>query len=305
MPVDLARYRPFNGQLRPRTGAWRVIATTAIRRVMRRYWIRMITSAIVLINVGAASIMTYFVNAGIMKGASISDMAESQGFGAIDSLGLSLGVTLVFVGVWAPLIASLTVAPLIAEDRRARALPLYFCRPIRHLDYLMGKMMAGLFFLFLILLLPAVFVLAVDLAYATEEIQWVSRLRLTAGVMLPLAALTLVLTLFSLAVSSLLERKNAASLTVFGGLFMVGAVSGILMPLFGSPAWMAINPVAAAQAIGTDALPALPTAGISLPSVKSEIALIPVGAAWASLAAWGAVSAIVLFWRIRKVEVVQ
>ena len=305
MPVDLARYRPFDGTVRPGRGAWVAIASNAIRRVMRRFWIRMITWVIVLINVGVASIMTYFVNAEIMNGASISDMAEGQGFGAIDSLGLSLGVTLVFAGVWAPLIAALTVAPLIAEDRRARALPLYFCRPIRHLDYLMGKMLAGLFFLSLILLVPTVFVLAVDLAYATEEIQWASRLRLTAGVMLPLATLTLVLTLFSLAVSSLVERKNAASLSVFGGLFMVGAVSGILVLLFDSHAWAAINPVAAAQTIGTAALPALPTSGIDLPRMDSDIALIPVSRAWISLATWGVVSLAVLFWRIRKVEVVQ
>jgi ABC-type transport system involved in multi-copper enzyme maturation permease subunit len=305
MPVDQARYRRFAGELHPRRGAWRAIATTAIRRVMRRFWIRTVTGIIVLINVGVASFMTFMVNTKIVGGRSISDMTEAQGLGAIDSLGLSLGVTLVFAGMWAPIIAALTVAPLIAEDRRARALPLYFCRPIRHLDYVAGKVLAGLFFLGLISLVPAVFVLAVDLGYATEEIDWGHKLRLTAGVMLPLAALTLVLTLFSLAVSSLVERKNAASLSVFGGLLLVGAVSLILSRLFESTAWMAMNPVAAAQTIGADALPSLAGGGTNLPSVDLTVASIPVVRAWMSLACWGGVSLLVLFWRIRKVEVVQ
>jgi ABC-type transport system involved in multi-copper enzyme maturation permease subunit len=305
MPVDQARYRRFTGETRPLRGAWSAIATTAIRRVMRRFWIRMITWIIILLNVGVASIMTFVINSRIVGGRSIAEMTENLGQGAIDSLGLSLGLALVFAGVWAPLIAALTVAPLIAEDRRARALPLYFSRPIRHLDYVVGKMLAGLFFLGLIILLPAVFVMLVDIGYSTEDVDWGAKLRLTGAVMIPLAVLTFVLTMFSLAVSSLVERKNAASLTVFGVLFMVGAVAGILVLLLESPVWMAVNPVAAAQAIGADALPKAPTEGVNLPSVDPRVALIPVSSAWKSLAVWATVSVAVLFWRIRKVEVVQ
>lgn len=305
MPVDQARYRSFTGQLRPHRGAWRAIAATAIRRVMRRFWIRMITSVIVLINVGVASAMTFFINQKIVGGSSLSEIAEGRGFGAIDSLGISLGITLVFAGTWSPIIAALTIAPLIAEDRRARALPLYFCRPIRHVDYLAGKMLAGIFFLALVILVPVVFVLGVDVGYAAEAIDWGHSLRLMAAVMVPLATLTLVLTLFALAISSLVERKNAASLAVFGGLFMVGTVSTILVVLFKSPAWMAISPIAAAQAIGNDALPELVAPGLGFPQVDPAIAGIPIARAWLSLAAWGCVSLAVLIWRIRKVEVVQ
>ena len=304
MTVDLAAYRPFEGSFRPGRGAIRAIAGTTIRRVFRRTWLRYLYFVVVLINTVAASFLTFFTHQKLIGDRSIGEIVAGSGV-ELDSLAVALRGFLAQVGGLAPIVAALTVAPLIAEDRRAKALPLYFARPITHLDYVAGKFSAGLFFLAILLLLPPLAILAVDLANTPGDIDYGSRFSVLGRGLLPLALLAGCLTAVSLGVSSLLERTNAASLVVFGLFLFAGvAAQACVRLVFEDPAYFAIDPFLCAQSIGDHLLPARPVM-LGVAEVSSNAQELPVGAACWGLAAWSGGGLFLLWWRVRKVEVVE
>ena len=73
------------------------------------------------------------------------------------------------ISFWAVLLAALVGAPLIAEDRRAHALPLYFSRPISHFDYVVGKFLALAFFLSLLLVAPPICMYLIDVGFSDAD----------------------------------------------------------------------------------------------------------------------------------------
>jgi ABC-type transport system involved in multi-copper enzyme maturation permease subunit len=122
-------------------------------------------------------------------------------------------------------------AGMIAEDRRLGAHLLYFSRPITRLDYLLGKFLATAWFGALALLVPAFMINMVaafsspDWSYLTE--QWdiiLKTIAFSAGWIALVTALVLV-------VSSLVERKTLALAAAFGLVFLTEAVSNVLAQL--------------------------------------------------------------------------
>jgi ABC-type transport system involved in multi-copper enzyme maturation permease subunit len=301
MTVDQAAYRRYEGTFRPGKGAIGAIAGTTIRRVFRRTWLRYLYFVVVLVNTVAASFITFITHQRFIGDRSVSDMAG----GDLDSLAVVLRGFLSQVGALAPIVAALTIAPLIAEDRRAKALPLYFSRPITHLHYVIGKLGAGTFFLAMLLLVPPIAMFAVDIANTPEDVVYAERFGVLLRGMLPLAMLTVCLTSMSLGVSSLMERTNAASLVLFGlCIFATVAAHVLAREIFDDPAYFAIDPFLCAQAIGNDLLPAMPSM-INLSEVSAESQELAPTSAWWGLTAWAAGGLFVLWWRVRKVEVVE
>ncbi|MHC4939231.1 MAG: ABC transporter permease [Planctomycetota bacterium] len=306
MPVDQAAYRPYEGLLRPGRGALMAITGTTVRRVFRRTWIRLIFLVVVIINLVQTSLMSFMTHREVMGGRSLGEMVEEQGMGELDPFAMALRGFYSQIAILAPLIAALTAATLIAEDRRAKALPLYFSRPITHIHYVLGKMGAACFFLAAVLILPPIAMFLVEIANAPDSVDYVERLGMLARGLTPLAVLTVSMAAISLGVSSLVERSNAASLALFGVIILSVVGSHTMVRLVTHDEnWYALNPFAATQRIADELLPPLPRLQLPVSPIPQTAKSIALPVAWWSLISWGAAGIVLLWWRIRKVEVVE
>lgn len=124
----------------------------------------------------------------------------------------------------------LAVGPsLISKDLRFNALPLYFSRPIRRIDYFIGKLGVIAFFIAATTIVPAVVAYLAGLAFSldltvfrdTHRLLWGSFLY---GLIITLSAGTLIL-----AMSSLSRRSIYVGITWAGFCLLSLAVSGILI----------------------------------------------------------------------------
>ncbi len=307
MTVDQAAYRTWDGVLRPGWRSVAAIAETEIRRVLARNWMRPMLGSILLINIVAAGILSMTVYKQVLGGQSVGEMAEQQGLGVIQPFAIVLRGFLLQVFFFAPVVVALTAGPLIAEDRRARAMPLYFSRPIRHWHYLAGKYIASLSFLLMITVLPPIGMFMVEMSNSPDQGILLDRLALLARGCLPGVLISVVLATGGLAISSLVERSNTATIAIFGAIFITAGMAPICAKLiFNDPTWNALDPFVAMQAIGNDILPRLPSlpSMINVQDVPGRAKDLPLAVAWTSIACWTGAGLALLTLRIRKVEVV-
>jgi ABC-2 type transport system permease protein len=123
----------------------------------------------------------------------------------------------------------LLVGPnLISRDLRFNALPLYFSRPLRRFDYLLGKLGVIGSFLAAVVIVPALFayVLGVGLSFQLQVIQQTYHLlgaSLVYGLIIVVSAGTLML-----ALSSLSRRSLYVGLTWLGFWIVTTTVAGLL-----------------------------------------------------------------------------
>jgi ABC-2 type transport system permease protein len=117
---------------------------------------------------------------------------------------------------------------LISRDLRFNALPLYFSRPLRRFDYLLGKLGVIGSFLAAVVILPAVlaYVLGVGFSFQLSVIQQTYPL-LGASVLYGLIIVVSAGT-FMLALSSLSRRSIYVGLTWMGFWIVTTTVSGLL-----------------------------------------------------------------------------
>ena len=305
MKVDQAAYRTWEGELRPGARSVLAIAETEIRRILSRSWIRTMLGIIVLINVIQAAFLSYMVYQPVMGGMTLGDMAEQQGLGRIDPFVIALRGFLGQIWFFAPVVVALTSGPLISEDRRAHALPLYFSRPIRHWHYLAGKFAAGLFFPLALTIVPPLAMFGVEMANSPENGILLDRLALLGRACLPCLILSVLVTSVGLAVSSLVERTNTATIAIFGVFVIVAGMAPITARfILEDPEWNALNPFIAIQAIANDLLPTVPTELLQFGSLSRRAKAISLDASWLSVAVWTVGGLAFLFARIRKVEVI-
>jgi hypothetical protein len=118
--------------------------------------------------------------------------------------------------------------------------------------------------------------------------------------------LTIALASFSLGISSLMERTSAASLAVIA-LLIFSFVAAALCShvIFDDPAWMGLSPFRAMERVGDYLLPPVPQQVAGLGDLDMSTKEIPIAFAWQSLWAWTGFGLLLLWWRVRKVEVVS
>ncbi len=121
-------------------------------------------------------------------------------------------------------------ADLISADLRSNAFPLYFSKPIRAVDYLVGKFLSILLFLLLFSLFPALILLFVKIAFSGfHDIGW----RLLVGVFFYPFLISSAMSLFVLWISSLSQNSRWVKSLFFVFLFGLSAVGGILTGISG------------------------------------------------------------------------
>ena len=188
---------------------------------------------------------------------------------------------------------SVMIGPgLVAPDLSNSALPLYLSRPITRRDYVLGKMAV-----LLGLLSPVTWVggLAVWLLQASLERGgwWHDNLRIAVAYLVGHAIWIVVISLLSLAVSAFVRFKPLAVGALVGLYLFLGATAQALNGITGTRAGSVLNPVAAVYVV---------VARIFDPVASTDI---PLWAACLSLLATGAVSILLLNWKLRAHEVVR
>lgn len=299
MPIDIASYRRWEGRAQPTPLSAYAIAATMVRRRMRIRLVRWIVSVFSLLATASAAAAFLFTLEG-EGDPYITGQIEAFGLANVNLLAVLNHRLEGTLGWFAILLAALVGAPLIAEDRRAKALPLYFSRPIGHVEYVLGKAASAAFFLALLLVLPRVSMYLVEVAFSGQDgvalRQLPTLLRSLATGGLGIAVLASV----ALGVSSLTERPTYAALTFLGIAVVASGMSRHLADALRDPDLLVIEPYACVQRIALDLLP-VPTQ--RRPGTE-HLETIDVGLAWTGFGIWTALGLFVLVLRVRRVEVV-
>lgn len=289
-------YRPYEGELKRARLPWWPIAATGISLA----WKKKLPILLLFIPVGIATIVHCFmVYTAFMLEDQVSPSSPQQMLLAAVASQL-LNVRWIIsefnfvVGHFSLLVMAWFGAGLICEDRRVNAHLLYFARPIKRLDYLLGKLTAVGFWGICTSLVSG---LIICLVATFTSPDWVFLTEQYGTIFLTIAySLTWILTVSSicLAVSSVMPRKSFALIGIIALFMLSSIVAEILTHVMDNELWGLISPTA-----GFDA--------IRLWIFDKSGSRDPWSTVWPYLAAvvsYSGISWTVLAFRIRRLEVV-
>ena len=134
-------------------------------------------------------------------------------------------------GGFAFILTVLVAPPLISRDLANNALPLYLCRPLSRMEYVLGKMAAVGFILSLITWIPGLVVFFFQASLGGLTWLWANAWMIGAIFFGSMAWITL-LSLIALAVSSIVKWRVVASGAMLGLFFVPSAFGEIINNLF-------------------------------------------------------------------------
>lgn len=197
---------------------------------------------------------------------------------------------------WAYLVVPVFVAtvgsPLVSNDLRSNALYIYLAKPMRRIDYILGKVVAILLWTIPVTLLPNLFVWSSAMLSGSRNAKLQEPTEILFEILIVQFVFLTVLALLVLAISSLTKRWQGALMSFLGGYFVLIIVTQIIVETTRDREWaflsIAGNVVNFAQEI------------LEAPATDPEWA----GSLWilAGLAA-GAFG--VFLWRMLRLEVAE
>ena len=191
------------------------------------------------------------------------------------------------------LVLAFAGAGLVADDLKHNSLQLYFARPLRKKDYLLGKMSVVAFFVLIVTALPGLVLLLFKLVFAGSFKFFLDYPWLPLSILGYSALLTVFFAFYILLLSSLSKNSRYVTILVFMTFFFSSILHGILYGIFRMPALALVSISANLQQTGAFLF------GQKLPHA------FPAVWSFLVLAAVCAVSALVINRRIRSVEVVK
>jgi ABC-2 type transport system permease protein len=138
---------------------------------------------------------------------------------------------LVIQGAAAFFLTLLIGPPLVSRDMTNNALPLYLSRPFTRAEYVIGKMSVLLILLSLITWIPILLVYLFQ-SYLEGWSWFVQNLRLAGAIFVGSWIWILLLSLLSLAISSWVKWRIAASAALIGVFFIPAAFGGAINNIF-------------------------------------------------------------------------
>ncbi len=152
MPIHDQSYRRYTGRREEPGKAWLVIARNGILTILRkRLFIGLLILAWIPFVVGA---VTIYINANYPQFTLLA-MTAQRFRGFLGQQDFFVFVITVWVG-----------AGLIANDKRANALQLYLSKPLTRLEYVIGKLAILSAFLLMVTWVPAILLLALQVAFS-------------------------------------------------------------------------------------------------------------------------------------------
>ena len=223
-------YRRFEGELKPTPLRFLTITTSSIRLAFKRKLPALLLFLPTSIGAIVGCVLVYVKFSGLPglggeQGETVAQMAGSLIEVSQQIVGF---VTAIPVRLGALLTISWYGAGLIAEDRRLGAHLLYFARPMTRLDYLLGKFFAAAFYGACSLLFPSLLICAAAAFFSPD---WVF-LREEGDVILKTIGYCLLwiftVTAIVLCISSMVDRKTLALVSVFGVVLLAEAAANVL-----------------------------------------------------------------------------
>jgi ABC-2 type transport system permease protein len=241
MPIFDQGYQHWSGTLSGHAWRWYTVARHGVRVGMKNVFLRLL---IVFSWLPAAGLATILCLWGLVEQKS----ALVAGLKPILTMMFSLPPELleqpkiIRVAVWTlcfdkflsielyiSMIVVLLVGPaLISQDLRFNALPLYFSRPLRRIDYFMGKLGVVAWFLSMVIIIPALIAYVLGLLFSLD----ITILKdtfplllacLAYGAVIVLSAGTLILALSSLS-------RNSRYIALFWvALWFVSSIVGLIL----------------------------------------------------------------------------
>ena len=134
-------------------------------------------------------------------------------------------------GAFAFILTVLVAPPLISRDLSNNALPLYLCRPLSRTEYVLGKMTVITFLLSLVTWIPGLLIFFFQASLSGFGWLW-ANLWMIWAIVFGCLIWIILLSLLSLAVSSLLRWRVVASGALLGIFFVPTAFGKIVNELF-------------------------------------------------------------------------
>jgi len=297
MPVYDASYRAWDGKAKATPLAALAIASTTVRRMWRIRSVKWLTVICPLAACSISWLVLYFAYEKIW-----ATVTERIGLAEFNILHLVNVYLLTWVLPFAVLLAAIVGGPLIAEDRRAHSLPLYFSRPITHITYTLGKFLTIFAYLSLLVLLPSIGMYMIDVSLSPASGHWLAQFPSLLRSLACGSLLIAVLSCVALGASSLCTRNNYAVALILSLMMVVWIGSNIASEAMDNANGRLVSPLAAISTVMVDLLeiPEL----LYPPNLRGRT-MPDLNLAWISLAAWIGGPLLVLIARVRKVEVVS
>jgi ABC-2 type transport system permease protein len=238
MPIFDQGYQHWSGELSGHAWRWLTITRHGVRQGMRsrilRYvlftaWVPALSLVIMLSFWGLlerkSSIAATFAQVmnTILPGVSADPHAYR-----IDIWRLSYGYFLKAELFFSMILILLVGPSLISQDLRFNALPLYFSRPLRRIDYFLGKLGVIVTFLGMVMIAPAIVAYILGLAFSLD----ITIIRDTFGILVGSVVYGLVISLSAgllvLALSAISRNSRYVALLWIGVWLISSIVSTIL-----------------------------------------------------------------------------
>ncbi len=238
MPIFDQGYQHWSGRLAGHTWRWLAITRHGLRAAFAGRTIRLVLLLAWILVLLLAAMLTVW---GLIERNSELIQAMLPFLGFLDpailagprpyripiwTLSYSIFMS---AELWFAMVLVLLVGPnLISQDLRYHALPLYFSRPLRRIDYVLGKLGVIVVVLSSVTIVPAILAYFLGLAFSLD----LSILRDTFGILLASIAYGLLIAvsagLLMLALSSLSRNSRYVALMGVGLWIVSSAVAGAL-----------------------------------------------------------------------------
>lgn len=238
MPIFDQGYQHWSGNLSGHAWRWLAITRHGVRLGMTNRWLRIFIFLAWIPTIVLATMLCIW---GLIERNSSLITSIGPLLGFLDPAILA-GPRPYRVQIWTlsysyfmatelrlAMILILLVGPnLISQDLRYNALPLYFSRPLRRIDYFLGKLGVIVAFLGMVIILPSITAYVLGLLFSLD----ISIVRDTFRILLASIAYGLVIALSAglliLALSSLSRNSRYIALFWLGIWFVSSTLSGIL-----------------------------------------------------------------------------
>jgi ABC-type transport system involved in multi-copper enzyme maturation permease subunit len=134
-------------------------------------------------------------------------------------------------GAFAFILTVIVAPPLISRDLANNALPLYLCRPLSRVEYVLGKMAVVVFLLSCVTWIPGLLVFFFQVSLAGVGWLW-SNLWMIWSIFFGSMVWIILLSLIALAISALVRWRVVASGAILALFFVPGAFGEIINSLF-------------------------------------------------------------------------
>ena len=277
MPIHDQGYRHYVGQREQRSRVWWVIARAGLMERLRER--RMLGLLLVAWMPFLVRSVQMYAAANFRQASFLAPSASTfREF--LDQQNIFVFFISIFVG-----------AGLIANDRRANALQIYFSKPLTRVEYIAGKLMVLAVLLTAVTWLPGILLLLVQMMFAGSTAFVRANLFLFPAITLFAAIQVLLASFAMLALSSLSPSRRFVSIMYTGVVFFSAAMYQALQRITGR-SWAWLSP--------QDTLDVLADAIFRIQRPPA----IPVPVAFIVVAVLIAVSVWILERRVRGVEVV-